>query len=170
MTTQARATTRSGLTLLEVLVALVVLAASASAGVLLLRDVSQAAENAEQRRGAADVIRRWSALHPVESAAEPEPGQPHKEMPSESIAPWQWTDDRGNQWTIETRLDEPLAGLTSKETADDPQPVWATLVLWRTGRDGSAEFVTSWRRAMPVPPSSTTVGFAAAARPGERRP
>ncbi|MCA9304924.1 MAG: type II secretion system protein [Phycisphaerales bacterium] len=110
-----------GLTLVELLAAIIILSAMAAAAVSVQRDATSAARRAQRTNDALDVLQRCRSLPPQHSTSIP-PSQQHE---------WSWTDEDGVTWLV--RVDTSGQESANDESHDhdlDAIP-WETIVVDR---------------------------------------
>ncbi len=110
---------RRGLTLVELLAALVILSAVSAAGVSILRESTAAARRASLLLDAMAVLEQWEQETHAEKAS------------VESTSTWLWTDAAGRHWRVrEDQAEGPFAAAAS---LDGP------------GEESSAPIELNWR-------------------------
>lgn len=125
-----------GLTLVELLAALIILSAASTAGIRILRHSTGAAADAQRMLAASAVYEHWR--------------ERQLKYPDASL-PWSWADTQGTTWTVAASEHRP-AGTLAAAPADAQQaiqPAPGVQMQWRTitvSRGGSA----GDRQASPV--------------------
>lgn len=125
---------RPGLTLVELLAAVVILAAVAVAGAAALREARAAGESSKRMFKAVEVLERWRAVS--ESGVEP--------------PPWSWTDENGHKWRVRTDRPDTAAAPTEAPIAAR----WGRdIVEAHNPATGAYETILSCRRLLPPLPA-----------------